>query len=928
MNDLSTSGVKSAGDKNQLRMPGFLNRYAGLALASAIFIVTIFFLFLTLFKQKDLIEHESRVNVWSLAQTEIEYLKFVAALDQFALGDQGVGRDLVKDRFEIFSKRLPTLLEGQRVKESRPADDPTNPASSLIRQIEALAPALSALSRDNPAALADLRRAVVALDEPIRELVRNALQVDNTTLAAERRSHENIYYQLLSLFVAVLGAGIVLFLLLHRQILKSRRLIIQARDAEQAAERARSELVLAIESISEGFIIYDQENRVALFNERYRELHPPIADAIKIGVSFEELLRHAVASGDVPLPPDRVEEWIAESLRSHRAPGASFESELSGGRSLKISERLTSDGRIVGVHTDVSELKRRELELTEKTSLLQTTFDTIDQGIAVFDAYARLQTCNELFIAMHNFPPHFAVPGRPYSEIAAFNAARGEYGEGEAAQHVERQLGILADLHDLYGGQKRIERRRPNGSAIEIRYIGLSDGSFVKIYSDITERVMAEEERGRLREQFHASQKMQAIGTLAGGIAHDFNNILGSILGNCFLLLEDFPQEDATRDRLQQIMKAGDRAKALVQQILAYSRHAEFTLKPIEIDTAVADSIDLIRPSLPANIRMVTEQFEKVYAAADPTQLHQVLLNLCMNAAQAIGEDKGTIRISVTTLPVSPADASLSSFVGKGSQPLFAPSDRGSQWSRMWVGALNPGRQCRIIVEDTGCGMDRPTMMRIFEPFFTTKEIGKGTGLGLAAVHGILRNHKAVVAVASCIGKGTVFEVYLPVREGVDAAVEVPAAPLDLGGNERILLIDDDRSLLDATQAILLRSGYEVVGFSDPEAALASFRRTPDQWDIVLTDRTMPRLGGEELAWNILQIRADIPIIMATGFSDEPDEQRARQLGVKEFVFKPIVGNDLLLAVRRALAGSAASRDPPRRSEPSAAGVGLSSSTS
>jgi DNA-binding NtrC family response regulator len=169
----------------------------------------------------------------------------------------------------------------------------------------------------------------------------------------------------------------------------------------------------------------------------------------------------------------------------------------------------------------------------------------------------------------------------------------------------------------------------------------------------------------------------------------------------------------------------------------------------------------------------------------------------------------------------------------------------------------------------------------------------------LAAVHGILRNHKAVVAVASSVGTGTVFEVYLPVSEDTDAVASAPAEPVGVAGSERILLVDDDRSLLDATHTILVRAGYHVVDFSDPEQALASFRRAPERWDLVLTDRSMPRLSGEELAWSILQVRPDIPIIMATGFSDEADEQRARQIGIKEFVFKPIVGNDLLLAIRR-----------------------------
>jgi signal transduction histidine kinase/FixJ family two-component response regulator len=907
-----------ATDESKVRAQGVLGRYAALALASAVFLAVIFFLFLTLFKQKDLIERQSRVNISFLAQTEIEYLNFIEALDQFALSDESMTRSALIGRFEIFRRRLTVLLTGRQSEQLRLIDGLVE-TTTLQRRLGELEPALIKVSRADRPELTALRQAFAALHEPLREMVRNALLSDNTTLAAQRQSHENIYFQLLGLFVAVLAAGIVLFMLLHRQILMGRQLVIQARAAEQAAENARAELVLAIDSISEGFIIYDHEDRVALFNERFKELHPSVADVIKIGVRFEKLLRHAVARGGIAIPDGNVEEWIAACVRRHRSPGASFESHLSGGRYLKISERLTSDGRVVGVHTDVTELKRRELELTRKSALLQTTFDSIDQGIAVFDADARLQTCNQLFIAMHQLPPALVARGRSYGEIVAYNAERGEYGDGEVAQHVDRQVGILADLHELPGGQKRLERRRANGTAIEVRYIALADGSFLKIYSDITERLLAEEERRRLREQLPASQQMQAIGTLAGGIAHDFNNILGSILGNCFLLLEDLPKPDASHERLQQIMKAGDRAKALVRQILTYSRHAEVSLQPIEIEKPVTDSIELIRSALPANVTVITEPFENLHAAADATQLHQVLLNLCMNAAQAIGDAKGTIRISVTSLSVTLADTSFGGLIGRVNQPLFAPSDRGDGWSRMWVGALGPGNHCRITIEDSGCGMDRRTMMRIFEPFFTTKEVGKGTGLGLAAVHGILRNHEGVIAVASCVGKGSIFEVYLPVRQYTAAVVGEPSQPVDLTGTERVLLVDDDRSLLDATRAVLVRVGYAVTGFSNSEDALASFRDAPQQWDLILTDRSMPRLSGEELAGNILRIRPDVPIIMATGFSDEASEQRARQIGVTEFVFKPIVGNDLLLAIRRALGKSRMPDAPPEMARSAAA---------
>jgi CheY-like chemotaxis protein len=209
-------------------------------------------------------------------------------------------------------------------------------------------------------------------------------------------------------------------------------------------------------------------------------------------------------------------------------------------------------------------------------------------------------------------------------------------------------------------------------------------------------------------------------------------------------------------------------------------------------------------------------------------------------------------------------------------------------------------------------------MARIFEPFFTTKEVGSGTGLGLAAVHGILRNHDAIVAISSRVGIGTVFEIYLPLCDERDVAIPDTVAAIEnsnlapFEGHERILLVDDDRALLDATRTALLRRGYDVVAFTSSEVALASFRRAPDTWDIIVTDRSMPRLSGEQLAREIRELRPDIPIIMATGFGDPADEERARQIGINEFVFKPISNTDLMVAIRRALTGHSPDEHPTR----------------
>jgi signal transduction histidine kinase/CheY-like chemotaxis protein len=886
-----------------------LMRYGALALAAVAFFIAIFFMFQTLFSQKELIERQSRVNIWFLAQTEIEYLNMIEALDRFAIGDADATKEKLEERFELFWSRLPILLHGEQSAQLRLVDGLVESTSGIIASLERIEPAIAAISRDGPAGIAAIRDSLHALHAPLQDMVRSALLIDDTMVGEERRAHEDLYTTLLGLFGAVLLGGGVLFLLLFRQTVRTQNLAAQARCAEHSAEVARSELLLAIESISEGFIIYDQEDRVALFNERYKELHPPLAEVIAIGVTFENLLRQAVARGGIAMPADQVDDWVATCLRSHLNPGEAFESQLRTGKCLKISERKTVDGRIVGVHTDVTDLKNREIELIQESALLQSTFENIDQGIAVFDAEARLQTCNELFATMNDLPSEFLAPGRAYSEILRYNAERGEFGAGASEQHVDRHLGIVAELRRADGGQRRFERRRPNGTALEVRYIVLPDGRFLKTYADITERIRAEEERTHLLEQFHASQRVQAIGTLAGGIAHDFNNILGSILGNCFLLLEDTPADHPTREQLQQISKSGNRAKDLVQQILAYSRNTEFKAEPLAMDEAARESVDLIRSSLPRNIELIYGQWDKTRVAADANQLHQIFLNLCLNAAQAIGGAAGQIHVSIKLIEVADDRAPSIAVRGRGTMVPTSLADAAREgWLGMTIGVPREGRSCRVTVEDTGCGIDRATMLRIFEPFFTTKEVGQGTGLGLAAVHGILRNHSATVTVESCVGRGTRFLIDFPISDEELCTDSVAPPPRAAGADhERILLVEDDQSLLDTTRKILAKLDYDVVGFSRPEDALAAFRRAPGSWDLILTDRTMPRLDGEELAKEILRLRPDMPIVMCTGFGEQADEDRAKRIGVSEFLFKPLLGPELSGAIRRAMLRSTAS---------------------
>jgi PAS domain S-box-containing protein len=425
----------------------------------------------------------------------------------------------------------------------------------------------------------------------------------------------------------------------------------------------------------------------------------------------------------------------------------------------------------------------------------------------------------------------------------------------------------------------------------------------VCVFQSLADHRRAEAEQTQLREQLYQAQKMQAIGTLAGGIAHDFNNILGSMLGHSFLALEDLEENHPAHASLKQILASGERAKALVQQILAYSRNAEFMLEPMIAAKAIVSSLDQIRSAVPAHITLIQTPMEEVTIAGDPTQLHQVLLNLCVNAAHAIGNSPGEIRVAVERIAIPSDQRGLFPRDPLGTGAAAPASDGAAAASRMWFGVAEPGEYCRISVSDNGCGMDRATMARIFEPFFTTKEVGKGTGLGLAAVHGILRNHNGVIAVESAPGGGTRFEIYIP-ECTIPVAVETPApaaAPQASKGSQRVMLVDDDQSLLEVTRRTLCRLGYEVVPFSRPEEALKSFKLMPAAWDLVLTDRSMPNMSGEDFAQEVLRTRPDTPVVMATGFSAPEDELRIRDLGVADFLYKPIVGDELAAALQRVL---------------------------
>jgi PAS domain S-box-containing protein len=393
---------------------------------------------------------------------------------------------------------------------------------------------------------------------------------------------------------------------------------------------------------------------------------------------------------------------------------------------------------------------------------------------------------------------------------------------------------------------------------------------------DITQRKQAEEERNTLQGQLIQAQKMEAIGTLAGGIAHDFNNILGAILGYAEMARDDCPADSTIANDIDQIIKAGTRAGELVKQILAFSRQAKADPVPLQPAVIISESIKLLRASLPTTIAIRQNIAPDAgFIQADPTQIHQILMNLCTNAYHAMETKGGTLTISLKNKTLGPNDLNPES-------------------------SMQPGNFVQLSIEDTGVGIEPEIREKIFDPYFTTKEIGKGTGMGLATVHGIVRSYGGSIACDSQPGQGTVFHIILPAVPAHTVRGKESTEQLVIG-REHILLIDDEEILVEVGQAMLQRLGYKVTTRTNSIEALATFQDQPETFDLIITDLTMPGMTGVDLARRMLQIRPDMPIILCTGYSNLISEGKAKAMGIRGFAMKPFAKKDISHLIRKVL---------------------------
>ena len=643
----------------------------------------------------------------------------------------------------------------------------------------------------------------------------------------------------------------------------------QAREALYNSEEKYRELVENANSI---IIRMDALGTITFFNEYAQRF---------FGYTEEEILGRNVVGTIAPARDSSGDdlEWIIRDV--FVCPGAyehqETENMLRNGERVWISWNNTfvydESGEISGIHCagyDVTDRRNAEKALRETKEMLQSLIHASPAGIDVLDREGRILLWNPAAETIYGWSEEEIIglynPRIPPEEDAEFRSMLKDVFDGKAPSYTERRR-LRKDGSPVFVSLSMAPIRDASGTVV----------AAMGIFTDITERKRAEAEHGRLQEQLRHTQKMEAIGTLAGGIAHDFNNILGAILGYTEIAMHDTPRDSSARRDLQQVLKGAMRARDLIKQILTFSRdRSDQRPVPVEIGALVKEAVKFLRASIPATIEIRHRiAGESCISLADPSQIHQVLVNLCANAAHAMEEKGGVLAIDLETVEL---DSSVA----------------------MDHRDLRPGRYVKLSVSDTGHGMDATTLEHIFEPYFTTKEVGKGSGLGLAVVHGIVKSHGGTVSVVSQPGAGSMFDVFLPSTNESPPAEGSPVESIR-GGTESILFVDDEEMLADMGGKMLERLGYKVIAVQDAGKALEIFRENPQAIDCIITDFTMPHMTGGDLTKAVLEIRPDMPVILATGFNQRISFEQAKRIGARTLLMKPMTLRDLATAVRGAL---------------------------
>ncbi|MBW2605193.1 MAG: PAS domain S-box protein [Deltaproteobacteria bacterium] len=520
-------------------------------------------------------------------------------------------------------------------------------------------------------------------------------------------------------------------------------------------------------------------------------------------------------------------------------------------------------GAVVGMHgvsRDITERKQTEKALRESESKFRNLFDLSPQAIALTEIKSgKLVDVNHKLCELTKYAKE---------EILGLNTTEtGFYRETDRSRFLKE----LQSSGEVNGFEMdfKVKDNSVLHTLMFARIIQIAGVSFIMtIFHNVTEQK-------RLEAQLQQAHKMESIGTLAGGIAHDFNNILGIIIGNAELALDNVPEGNPAHVNLEEIRTAGSRAKDVIRQLLSFARKTELEKKPTNIAPIIQESGRLLRSSIPTSINIrqnITKDVDTILA--DPTQINQILINLCTNADHAM-PDGGMIEITLKNVKLD--ENSTAQYPG-----------------------LHPGRYVNLTVTDKGHGISQEYIDRIFDPYFTTKDVGKGAGMGLAVVHGIVKEHNGIITVESELGKGTAFGIFFPAIKK-EAVVETQTDEILPIGDERILFVDDEDSLVKMGRQRLERLGYKVEATTSPIEALELFRSKPDRFDLIITDMTMPLMTGDKLIKEILNVRSDIPAILCTGFSEKIDEKKAKTLGAAGYIEKPFYQHNLAFKIRSAL---------------------------
>jgi PAS domain S-box-containing protein len=639
-----------------------------------------------------------------------------------------------------------------------------------------------------------------------------------------------------------------------------------SRESTQAVEKR---LRAAVESSPSGLLMVDAAGHIVLVNREVERL---------FGYSREELLGKPV---DILVParfrhhhPDYRSGFVAHP--SVRAMGAGR--DLFGLRKdglevpveIGLTPVATEEGLFVlGSIVDISARKRAELRF-------RAAVESSPNGMVMVDPTGKIELVNREIERMFGYSREELL-GKSI-EMLVPERFRGRHPMFRAGFFREPQTRAMGAGRDLFGLRK-------DGSELPVE-IGLNpietdEGLFVlSSIVDISARKKAEEQRQQLEDQLRQSQKMEAVGTLAGGIAHDFNNILGAIIGFAEFLEQDLTSESAQAD-LAELLKAAGRGKELVERILSFSRRRERVLQPLDLKTTLQESAKLLRATLPGPVEidlMVHPQTPRIMA--DATSVQQVIMNLATNAAHAM-PGGGKFEIVV--------------------EPLYVRDSMAREHP-----SLREGPYAVLTARDTGHGMDRSVSERVFEPFFTTKPPGLGTGLGLAVVHGILRDHGGAVELESEPGVGTTVRCLFPayVNESPEATIASTGTPR--GAGQHVLLVEDEESLARVGERRLMSLGYRATVETDSLQALEVFRSTSGDFDIVVTDYSMPRMTGLDLARAVRTVRADIPIVLVTGLMEELPPERVQSIGIRRVLKKPVTTHELGSAIHEVLTGAPA----------------------